>query len=109
MKGERGLPLSSLGRTEPDRPSKRRALLLRYGLAIASVIVATAVRWLLDPLVGDRIPFLTHFVALVYVAWYGGAGPSLLALVLTWFALALFILPPRGTWMIQGAEYQMGF
>jgi signal transduction histidine kinase len=84
-------------------------LLLRYGLAIASVIVATAVRWLLDPLVGDRIPFLTHFVALVYVAWYGGAGPSLLALVLTWFALALFILPPRGTWMIQGAEYQMGF
>ncbi len=101
--------MSPAPRTEPDRSSQRRALLWRYGLAVLSVLLATAVRGLLDPLVGDRIPYLTHFLALIFTAWFGGVGPSLLALILSWFTIAYFIAPPRGTWMIQAAEYRIGF
>jgi hypothetical protein len=49
-------------------------------MALAAVAVAVAVRLSLDPLLGDRLPFLTLFVAVGAAAWYGGRGPGLLAL-----------------------------
>src|SRR4051794_39525345 len=48
-------------------------------LAAAGVVLATAARLAVDSLLGDRLPFLPFFVAIVLVAWYGGPGPSVLA------------------------------
>ena len=52
-------------------------------------------RLALDPLVGDRLPFLLFCLAVVAVAWHGGFGPSFLALLLGILAAAYFFLPPR--------------
>jgi PAS domain-containing protein len=65
------------------------------GAAALGVAVATLVRFALDPLLGDHLPFIFYFAAVV-VAWHGGRGPALLALALSApVALWLFV-PPRG-------------
>ncbi len=63
-----------------------------YFLAVAAVAVATVVRWLLGPLFGDSLPFLTFYIAVAVIAWYGGLRPALLAIGLGFIAaLALFV------------------
>jgi PAS domain S-box-containing protein len=83
--------------------------LLRYGGAALAVALATAARLLLDPVLGDHTPFLTYLLALVLTAYYGGRGPALAALALSWPAAAFFVLPPRGSFAIHGPEHQVGF
>jgi signal transduction histidine kinase len=64
-------------------------------MAVLAVAAALLARLLLDPLVGDGFPFLLPCLAVVVVAWYGGFGPSLVALLLGLFATAFVFLPPR--------------
>ncbi len=70
---------------------------LRYGIALLSVILATAIRLALDPLLGNRFPLFAFFVAIVFTAWYGGFGPSFLALVLSWWSADYFLLHRHGS------------
>src|SRR5437870_2050895 len=70
--------------------STLRSLAARYGTALLAVAVALLVRLVLDPLVGDGLPFLAFCLAVVAVAWHGGFGPSFLALVLGLLAAAYF-------------------
>ena len=66
-----------------------------YGVAVAAVAAATIVRWLLDPVLGNNVPYITFFLAVVIAAWYGGLRPALLATLLGFLlAWALFV-PPR--------------
>src|SRR4051812_15978063 len=70
---------------EMPKTSLRSAL--RYGIAPISVALATMVQLALDPLLGDRFPFLAFFVAIGVTTWYGRLEPSLLAVVLSWLAV----------------------
>src|SRR5207248_3498051 len=51
------------------------------GYLVAGLATAAAfgVRLLLDPLLGDHLPYLTFFAAVVAAAWHGGWWPGLLA------------------------------
>jgi signal transduction histidine kinase/CheY-like chemotaxis protein len=72
-----------------------RSFLVRYGTAVLAVAATLLVRLALDPLLGDNLPFLLFCLAVVVVAWHGGFGPSLLALLLALPGIAYFFLPPR--------------
>jgi hypothetical protein len=61
--------------------STTRTILWRYGGALVLTALAVVLRWLLDPLLGDRAPFITLFATVVFVAWYAGRGPALLSLL----------------------------
>ena len=37
---------------------------LAYGVALASLVVAVLLRWLLDPVLGDTLPLTTLFAAI---------------------------------------------
>src|SRR5690242_4179199 len=76
-------------------PPTVRSFAERYGFALLAVTVAVLARLALDPLLGDRLPFLLACLAVVAVAWHGGFGPSTLALALGTLATAYFFLPPR--------------
>ena len=80
----------------------------RYGSAVLITALATIIRLLLDPLLGDRFPFITFFCSIVLVAWLVGLGPSLAALLLSCLSAAYFILPPRGSLGIYSQENQVG-
>ena len=74
-----------------------RSLLCRYGAALIAVILATLLRIWLDPFLGNHAPFSTYFVAIMFVAWYGGIGPSLVVMVVGSLAADYLFIEPRGS------------
>ena len=65
-----------------------------YIVAFCAVILALAVRWALNPVLGDYLPYVTLYPAVAFAAWFCGVGPSaLLTLVGIIGARYLFILP----------------
>src|SRR5262245_38879317 len=77
-----------------------RSVLVRYGVAVLAVLLAGVSRWGLTPAVGDRFQFLTFYFALVLTAWFGGLGPSIVALV-----LSLIVLP----WVLSAPGASIGW
>ncbi|HET9253170.1 MAG TPA: ATP-binding protein [Candidatus Eisenbacteria bacterium] len=67
-----------------------------YVVAVLAVVLATAVRLALNPLLGTEFPFATLFLAVLFSAWYGGRGPALTATILGAMAAAILILPSPG-------------
>src|SRR5258708_7309140 len=57
--------------------------MLRYGGAVLVVALATALRLLLNPTLGTRLPLTTYFVAVILVASFAGLGPALLSIALS--------------------------
>ncbi len=51
-----------------------------YGAA-AGIALATGLRRLLDPVLGDRFTFATLFLAVLLTARYGGFGPTVAAIM----------------------------
>jgi PAS domain S-box-containing protein len=79
-----------------------------YAVSLGAVAVAIAARLLLDPVLGDRLPFTTVFCAVVFVAWYGGRWPALVALITGGVAVAYFVLEPRHNLAIEHSQYRAG-
>jgi len=82
--------------------------LLQYGVTLAAVAAAVVVRRLLDPLLGDHLPFATFFVAVVIAAWVGGLRPALLATVLGFLLSLYFFVPPRYSIMLPTGPRLVG-
>lgn len=57
--------------------------MIRYGGAVAAVLLATAVRLLLSNTLGTRLPLTTYFVAVMLVASFAGLGPALISIALS--------------------------
>jgi PAS domain S-box-containing protein len=64
----------------------------RYGVAIAIIIAATAVRFVLSPTLGMRAPFLTFYPAVILAALYGGWRAGLLATALSALIVDFFLM-----------------
>src|SRR5215470_12996045 len=67
----------------------------RYGVAIAGVVSAAALRMALDPILGDQAPLLLFVIPVILAAWYGGLGPGLLATALSLLLGDFLFLQPR--------------
>ncbi|HEU4754376.1 MAG TPA: DUF4118 domain-containing protein, partial [Armatimonadota bacterium] len=70
---------------------------LAYGCALLSTAVATLLRMPLTPVLQDRAPFATYFLAVVVTAWYGGVGPGLCAILLGSLLGTYLFIPPHGS------------
>ncbi|CAN5479398.1 hypothetical protein BH11PLA2_BH11PLA2_47680 [soil metagenome] len=79
-----------------------------YVVSLAAVAAAVVARLLLEPLLTDRLPFITLFIAVGFAAWYGGKGHGFLALVVGAVASAFFLLQPRYSFAIDQSENQVG-
>jgi signal transduction histidine kinase len=75
----------------------RRSLPLRYGVAVASVAIATTLKLLIEPLLPEQTPFLLLSGAVMVAAWFGGLGPGVLATVLGALSADYFYLEPVGS------------
>jgi two-component system CheB/CheR fusion protein len=64
----------------------------RYGCAILLVALSFVTRLVLYPVFGDRYPFFSFFAAIVLAAGYGGYGPSVIAVVLSWLSIDYLFL-----------------
>ncbi len=86
----------------------RHSTFLQYGIAIISTALATLLRWWLDPILENHIPFTTYYAAIMITAWYGGIGPSILALISGGLLASSLFVEPRGSFQIFDLEYQVG-
>jgi PAS domain S-box-containing protein len=77
---------------------------LRYGCAVASIALATWARLLLDPVLGKQAPYSILLFAVLVTASFGGVWPALLAVLLGSFSADYFVVEPRGSLGLTGAD-----
>ncbi len=73
------------------------------------VALATGGRVLLDPYMGDSVPYVTYFLSSAIIIRYTGLGPSVLAIVLSTCASDYLFLPPRYTLTFTGPQAVTSF
>src|SRR5689334_10365044 len=66
-----------------------------YGMSLGAVGLATLLRIILDPVLGEHHPFTLYFASVAIAAWYGGLGPALVATLTSYFAADWFFITPR--------------
>src|SRR5688572_5012833 len=54
-----------------------------WGLMLLMLAAATALRGALDPVLGDRAPFVTYYPLTVFLALYAGSWPAAASVVLS--------------------------
>ena len=59
-------------------------------------VLALAVRYALDPSLGEGLPYSSVFAAIAASAWFLGAGPSIVAAVVGYTGGDLLFAAPRG-------------
>ncbi|MFW6093804.1 MAG: ATP-binding protein [Pseudomonadota bacterium] len=75
-----------------------------YALALAALAAATLVRWLLDPVMGGQVPFLTYIVAVAYVGLFTGIVPAVLTGLASGIIAGWLFVDPRGGPELQSLE-----
>ena len=68
---------------------------------------STRLRLVFYPILRDHYPFFLFIVAIVLAAGYGGYGPSLLALTLSWLSVNYLFLVPRANPNIFESKTQL--
>ena len=77
-----------------------RARMRGQALAMAALVVAVLVRWLLDPWLGDSLPFVTAFGAVAAAVWAAGWRPASVVAIIGYFAFSYLFIPPRHTFVV---------
>lgn len=90
-------------------PSGVRLRFGPYSLAVLTVLLGLLLRFLIDPWLGDQMPYITFLVSVAVTGLYAGVGPSLLStFVGAGFAYFCFV-PPRYKWGFAGMSDAVGF
>lgn len=66
-----------------------------YCASVVLVGLTIAIRMAVDHWLGDNHAYTFFFVAITFSAWFAGFGPSILAIVLSYFAADWFFAAPR--------------
>lgn len=77
-------------------------------VAVAAPAIALVLRLLLDPLLGDFIPYAPFFVAVIVAAWAGGLRAALLATAFGFLASWFFFVPPRNSFDWPSGPHLIG-
>lgn len=79
-----------------------------YGVAVGATFLALALRLPLDPYLGERLAYAAFLVAIAVTTWYGGIGPSLVAVLLGGLIANWVFVHPRYALSFTDLEDQAG-
>jgi PAS domain S-box-containing protein len=88
--------------------TKTSLVLKGQGAALIATAIALALRLALDPFLGDHLPFVTFFMAIVFTTWYAGLAASLTATLLSGLAALWFFIPPRFSLAVSDGSQLVG-
>ena len=86
------------------RPSK----VLRYGVAAMATLGSLGIRIALDPLLGERAPYLPFVLGVIAASRFGGRAPGSFATVLSTLAVDWFFIEPRHSLAVADLDTQAG-
>jgi PAS domain S-box-containing protein len=86
-----------------------RSPLATYGVAVAAPILALLVRLPFKSVLGEKVPYITFFLATAVSATFGGFRPGLVATALGALLALRWILPPADTFTFNGIADASGF
>ena len=75
-----------------------------YAIAVSGIVVAGAVRYLVDPVLGDHASFSIFFLAVSVAAWMGGVWPAAFAAILSCLVGNYFFTHPQRSLAISSHE-----
>lgn len=73
-----------------------------------AVLLATVARHLLNPHVGDLLPYVFYFPAIAFTAYLGGRGPALLAIVASLIIANHMFVSPRYEILVLSSSSWVG-
>lgn len=79
-----------------------------YAWALAAVLAAMFFRLLMDPLLGEQLPYHAFYFAIAGVAAWRGFGPGLLVLVIGLFVANVLFAAPRFSLDLSGPGHLIG-
>lgn len=91
------------GQSTLDLTPQPQSFAFRYGVALVTVALATVLRLLLNPVLGEQSPFPIFFFAVLLTARYCGLRPALMAVILGVFSADYFLIAPRESFGFKGA------
>ncbi|HET8720490.1 MAG TPA: PAS domain S-box protein, partial [Nitrospira sp.] len=74
-----------------------RKAVFSYLISTAALLAAVLLRWLLDPWLGDHLPFPVLYGAVALAVWVGGYGPAVAIAVVGYLACNWLFQSPRGS------------
>jgi signal transduction histidine kinase len=66
----------------------------RYAAACGAIVFALLIRWALNPVLGDRVPYVLLFPAIAFSAYFCGVGPSIVAIILGFAGARYWFIEP---------------
>jgi PAS domain S-box-containing protein len=73
-----------------------------YGVGFGCAVLAVGIRVLLNPVLGEGLPFLTLFAAVAAAVWFGGVGPATLTTAAGYLGVNALVMSHPGLLAIQG-------
>jgi len=70
--------------------------------------LALGLRWLLEPVLKDKLPYSFFYVSIILTAWIAGIWEAVLAVFLGFLAAEVFLIEPRWSLAVSGADGWLG-
>src|ERR1700688_4026557 len=83
---------------------KQRHPMSTHGVALAAVALTLLIRWILKPVLGNAVPQMTFFPAVMIAAYFGGFWPGMLATVLSAVAGNYFLAEQTPSFHVSNAN-----
>jgi signal transduction histidine kinase len=80
----------------------------RYATALAAILVALLVRGALSRFLGDYVPFITLFPAVIFAAWFCDIGPSILSVIVALLGARFWFVQPVHSFSIPDTPQSIG-
>jgi len=87
---------------------RKRSPVAPYLVTVGAVAAAVAVRWLLDPILGESLPLVTLYGAIAISVWIGGSRPAIVAMIAGFLACDYLFIEPRGLFSTPRAAHVVG-
>ena len=85
-----------------------RRTLVVYGSALLGIGAATAIRFALDPILGEHVQFSIYFLAVSLAAWAGGIRAAMVTAILSSILANYIFSMPRGFFKLKDWEETVG-
>src|SRR5437660_10233203 len=97
-----------MSKSNPPRWRSTSSAISRYAIAVLSVGIAIVVAELLTVFLHTEPIASSMIAAVMFVAWFGGFGPGLLAIALAVLAIHYYVVPPLNSFALKNNLFSLG-